>query len=187
MLIHCNLNHVQGIGYTSPSPPPVGEPTAASNSVSHLPDHPSHDQQTTSGGGTGSEVAQSSRSHVGFADSPEVVDIVEYTEQAENDMPPEPSTSWGEAHNMCMVLSSKMLGKVEPSSVLSSEKWSLVPFKLLGKWNPDPIQYTCVLIHGSMYIHVSLYSYMNVHLHVCVCPPIATVTSAHFAQDVVGW
>ena len=46
------------------------------------------------GGGGGGGLGQSSRSRVGFVDSPEVVNVVDYF--AGDDTPVEPASSWGE-------------------------------------------------------------------------------------------
>ena len=110
------MNHVQGIGYeqepSSPPPPIVVHPSPSpqppdtgitnASSRGHTPD-PSNHQQSTVAPNNGGEIVQSSRSRVGFADSPEIVNVVEVVEHTD-DMPIEPSTSWGEQQTLFTVV-----------------------------------------------------------------------------------
>ena len=59
------------------TPPPPDQTTANASSSSR-----------------GGDLGQSSRSRVGFVDSPEVVNVVGYS--TDDDVPFEPTTSWGE-------------------------------------------------------------------------------------------
>ena len=109
VLIHCNLNYIQGVGYEDEEELLLqedSEPTAVSNDAPHDPSY--LNQQPTADGGTaaaGYEMAQSVTSHVGFVDSPE---IVTFERQSDTDMPVEPTTSWSESRACCVCVCSQM-------------------------------------------------------------------------------
>ena len=95
VLIHCNLNYVPEVGY-------MEEAVAPSRPNTHTPVPPPQQQtepsanSSSNGGGVGGgrEPGQPSRSRVGFVDSPEVVNMVGYSDG--NGVPVEPTISWGE-------------------------------------------------------------------------------------------
>lgn len=113
MLIHINLSHVRGVGYEeeeeeeeetappvirpSPSPPPSeAEIAVLTNNISRghtpVPSMSASAATAGNGGSDGGVIVESSRSRVGFVDSPEIVNIAVVEEHP----PVEPSTSWGE-------------------------------------------------------------------------------------------
>ena len=101
VLIHINVNHAQGVGYEeewatplfdppAPSPHPPDTETANGASQNH------QEPPTTTAANAGDGITQTSRS-VGFIDSPEVVDVAPLDVEADDVMPVEPSTSWGQS------------------------------------------------------------------------------------------